>query len=305
MRLLKRFVPTLCVAILCTSAQLFADTVILHDGSSYSGSLVMGSASQLTFTGDQGVQYTFPRRDVQSIVFTPTNDVVTLHTGKSYSGHYTGGQAIRFVDSEGVRYEFPVKDISSVVFSAESPASEPHKLPADAKVISPGAELSIRIDEGINSKHSTPGQLYSATVSGAVYDSAGVLAIPQGSPAKVIVRNVSGKSSELVLDLYSVTVNGRNYRVITSDIDETNHRGVGANRRTAEYGGAGAGFGALVGAVFGGGSGAGIGAASGAAGGLLTQFFTRGKEVKVPAETVLTFRLDRRLVLRPGQNVTS
>jgi hypothetical protein len=53
-----------------------------------------------------------------------------------------------------------------------------------------------------------------------------------------------------------------------------------------------------MGGIFGGGRGAGIGALSGAGGGMLTQVFTRGKEVKVPAESVLRFRLERRLVLQ-------
>jgi hypothetical protein len=39
--------------------------------------------------------------------------------------------------------------------------------------------------------------------------------------------------------------------------------------------------------------------AAGAGGGALTQLFTRGKRVKVPAETTMTFRLDRTLVLSP------
>ena len=51
--------------------------------------------------------------------------------------------------------------------------------------------------------------------------------------------------------------------------------------------------------VFGGGKGAGIATAAGAGAGLLTQFFTRGKQLKVPAETTMRFRLDRTLVLRP------
>jgi hypothetical protein len=49
----------------------------------------------------------------------------------------------------------------------------------------------------------------------------------------------------------------------------------------------------LIGAVAGGGKGAAIGAAVGAAGGAATQVLTRGKEVQIPAETVLTFRLDQ------------
>ena len=52
-------------------------------------------------------------------------------------------------------------------------------------------------------------------------------------------------------------------------------------------------------AVFGGGKGAGIGALAGAGGGALTQLFTRGKQISVPAETAMTFRLERTLVLHP------
>jgi hypothetical protein len=34
---------------------------------------------------------------------------------------------------------------------------------------------------------------------------------------------------------------------------------------------------------------------------MLTQLFTRGKQVMVPAESVLRFRLERRLVLQQGE----
>jgi hypothetical protein len=71
----------------------------------------------------------------------------------------------------------------------------------------------------------------------------------------------------------------------------------GANRRTAELLGGGSGLGALLGGIFGGGKGAGIGALAGAGGGFATQAFTRGKEVRVPAESQLRFRLERNLVL--------
>ena len=51
------------------------------------------------------------------------------------------------------------------------------------------------------------------------------------------------------------------------------------------------------GSVAGGGRGAAIGAIAGAATGAGVQVLTRGKEVRVPAETVLTFRLDQPLQL--------
>jgi hypothetical protein len=57
--------------------------------------------------------------------------------------------------------------------------------------------------------------------------------------------------------------------------------------------GGGAVLGTLIGAIAGGGKGAAIGAAVGAAGGATAQVLTRGEEIRVPAESVLTFRLDQ------------
>jgi hypothetical protein len=59
--------------------------------------------------------------------------------------------------------------------------------------------------------------------------------------------------------------------------------------------------GALIGAIVGGGKGAAIGAGVGAAGGAGVVVLTKGKEVKVPAETVLNFKLDADLHLQPAR----
>ena len=54
-------------------------------------------------------------------------------------------------------------------------------------------------------------------------------------------------------------------------------------------------MGAIIGAIAGGGKGAAIGAGSGAGAGALTQILTKGGSIKVPAETILTFKLERAL----------
>jgi len=89
--------------------------------------------------------------------------------------------------------------------------------------------------------------------------------------------------------------------VSTSDIVESSRQGLGANKRTGEMVGGGAAVGALIGAIVGGGKGAGIGAAVGGGGGAVTQVMTRGKTVRVPAETVLRFSLDRDLHLEAAR----
>jgi hypothetical protein len=280
------------------------DTIILHDGASYAGQFGGAPRGQITFTDTQGIQYNFPLRDVQSLVFTSTNDIVTLRSGKVYTGNYTGVSPIPFTDTQGVGYQFPVKDVASLVFTRSIPPSAAAS--GTGKIIPIGSEITIRTDEPIDSKDSSTGQLYSATVSEDVSDVSGNIAIPAGTAAKLVVRDISSggavHSPELVLDLFSIRVNGKEYRVDTADVDVNSKKGIGANRRTAEFGGGGAAIGALLGGIFGGGRGAGIGAAAGGGGGLLTQIFTRGKQVKVPAEASLTFRLDRTLVLRPHTN---
>jgi hypothetical protein len=61
--------------------------------------------------------------------------------------------------------------------------------------------------------------------------------------------------------------------------------------RTAATVGGTAALGAIIGAIAGGGTGAAVGAASGAAVGTGVQVLTRGEVLKIPAETVLEFKL--------------
>jgi hypothetical protein len=72
-------------------------------------------------------------------------------------------------------------------------------------------------------------------------------------------------------------------------------RSRGIDNDTLQNGAVGAAIGAIIGAIAGGGKGAAIGAGSGAGAGALTQIITKGGSIRVPAETILTFKLDRPL----------
>jgi hypothetical protein len=122
--------------------------------------------------------------------------------------------------------------------------------------------------------------------------------IPHGANAQIVIRSASkgGRfhgTSDLVLDLQSISVEGQQYLVSSSDVRESGKQGFGANKRTAEYTGGGAAIGAIIGAIVGGGKGAAIGAGAGGGGGALTQVLTKGGSIRVPAETVLTFQLEK------------
>ncbi len=160
-----------------------------------------------------------------------------------------------------------------------------------------GTEIAVRTNEAIDARHPSDSRIYQAQVERDVMDRNGRVVIPRGSNAELIMRNAT--ENDIVVDLESITVNGQRYTVDsqeTSVVGEADRRdGVGGNKRTGKYVGGGAAIGAIIGAIAGGGKGAAIGAATGAGAGAVGQSVTRGGKVRLPAESVLTFRLDRAL----------
>ena len=159
------------------------------------------------------------------------------------------------------------------------------------ETISAGTNISIRTNEAINTQASD-GRVFSGSVAENVMGTDGRVALPRGAYTELIVRRMEDRS--LVIDLDSVDVGGVRYAV-TSSVIRTRaggrRDGVGMNRRTGEFAGGGSMVGAIIGAIAGGGKGAAIGAGAGAGAGIGLQTLTRGKSVKIPAESILSFRL--------------
>jgi hypothetical protein len=164
---------------------------------------------------------------------------------------------------------------------------------ADLARIDAGTEVAVRTTEPIDVQ-SLDGRIYSAVVDQDVLESStGRMVIPAGSPVELEARDVH--DGDLILDLDSVTVNGRRYGVrAAAERIDTSRGGVDSGK-AAEYIGGGALLGTIVGAITGGGKGAAIGAAAGAAAGAGVVYATRGRRIRVPDEAVVTFRLDRPL----------
>lgn len=172
---------------------------------------------------------------------------------------------------------------------------------ADVRTISIGTGIAVRTNESIDAKKSD-GRVFTGVVDQDVTDANGYVAIPKGSNVELIVKKAADK--ELTIDLESVTVNGQRYAVSAdaSQLSGSQRDGIGKNQRTAEYLGGGAALGAIIGAIAGGGKGAAIGAAAGAGAGAGAQVLTRGKSVKVPSESLLTFRLEQSLGISAADN---
>ena len=170
---------------------------------------------------------------------------------------------------------------------------------AQAEEIPAGTNIPVRTNETINVHGSPDRRVYTGVVQSDVLDRDGRVAIARGSSVELMVRDIGNHT--LALDLDSVTVNGKRYSVESSEVTRTGHEkeGVGANARTGKFVGGGALFGTIVGAIAGGGKGAAIGALAGGAAGATGQMATRGGRVRVPAESLVTFRLEQPLHIVP------
>ena len=162
--------------------------------------------------------------------------------------------------------------------------------------------ISVVLDEPVGSKISTPGQQFTASVREPV-EVDGRVAIPKGARATGIVRDAkpAGRfkgGAQLELSLASIEVHGKNYEVHTTSPTETSK---GKGKRTATMVGGGAGGGALIGGLAGGGKGALIGGLIGAAAGTGGAGLTGNRDITLPAETPITFKLVDPLEIKPRQ----
>ena len=172
--------------------------------------------------------------------------------------------------------------------------NQPQQPPQPTTVELPtGTELRVRLDSDLGSKISNPGDTFSATVSddvevnGQTIVQKGARADGQVIDAKPLGRFKGGASLAIKLD--RVTTVWGSYAVDTSSISRAEQ---GKGKRTGVMIGGGAGLGALIGGLAGGGKGAAIGALAGAGAGTAGSAFTGNKEIVLPAETLLTFKLD-------------
>jgi hypothetical protein len=147
--------------------------------------------------------------------------------------------------------------------------------------------------DSVDSKTDKIGQTFLATIDEPVVVN-GEVVIARNSDVyvKLVQAKTSGQltgRSELQLALERITVAKRSYDV-ESNVFQT--QGASQTTTTARNTGIGAGVGALIGALAGGKKGAAIGAGVGGGAGVAAAVMAKGDQVRVPAESKLTFRLE-------------
>jgi len=177
--------------------------------------------------------------------------------------------------------------------------SEMKPAPEMAMVVPAGTTLTVRLGQAVGSKISQPGQSFTASLSSPV-EVGGKTVIPAGADASgtVVDAKPLGRfkgGAVLQVKLTSITVNGKSQSIDTSAVSRTQ---TGKGKRTAVLAGGGAGLGALIGGLAGGGKGAAIGALAGAGAGTGGAAFTGNKDIVLPAESALSFRVEQPLEVK-------
>ncbi len=299
-----------CLLTAAMAMPAWSDTLILRNGSSISGTLTGANINTIVFKDRRGDVHRYSVWDVEAIQLGDapkrSQEARPEYDASSYERHDDRGngndEAYGNHDNRGYDqrgYERIDERGNSNDQDYRNNDDRDHDQRRMERVILPaGTELALMTNQRIDSREVVEGQTFSAQIAEDIRDTDGTIAIPRGSNATLITRRVEG-NGDIALDVESVTVGGRRYRISTADQELENRRdGVGANKRTGQFVGTGAVFGAIIGAIAGGGKGAAIGAVAGAGAGAGAEIITQGKEVHVPAETVLRFRLDRPLWLR-------
>ncbi len=176
-------------------------------------------------------------------------------------------------------------------------------LPADIQ-IPRGTTLAIRINEHISVKTSRAGDGFSGeVVHDVIADGSNQVAIPRGTPVHGVIdashrRGHFKGRSILELRLTSMELGGQKYDLDTRDNLRTKK---GKGKRSAAFIGGGAGLGMLVGGIATGGVGLVVGGLAGGGLGTAIGGLTGNRDIEIPAESVMNFRLADDLAVAPSQ----
>jgi hypothetical protein len=272
-----------------------------------------GQAQQVVSTDSSGtttttvVQPPTPGQTTQQVTTTTTKTVASSAAAPTPANN---GPVVSPV---GAPMAAPLNSDGSTGVAGPSAAAPYGGAPATAApvgqpVITPvnvhvprGTNLAIRMNRTINVKTAQAGERFGGEVDQPVAGDGGGVVIPRGTHVTGVIvashrRGHFKGSSILELRLVSMTLNGQEYPLDTRDLTRTKK---GKGKRSAAFIGGGTGLGMLIGGVATGGVGLLIGGAAGAGAGTALGGLTGNRDIVIPAESVVNFRLADDLVVQP------
>lgn len=263
-------------------------------------SLVLGACSK-----KQNAESTPPAADnsAQAAQPAPDNNAQSSQPASTPAPATQAQQTPNPTYTQAPNTQAPAEAAAPPPAVAEAPPPPPPPKPV---VIPAGTTITVRLRQGVGSKTSNQGDRFDATVAAPV-TVGGKTVVPTGATAygQVTQAHAAGKfkgAASLAVTLTSLTVAGSTYAIQTSTSSQTS---TGKGKRSAAMIGGGGAGGALIGGLAGGGKGAAIGALVGAGAGTAGATLTgNNRDISVPAESALSFKLTAPVTLKPGSDVS-
>jgi len=177
---------------------------------------------------------------------------------------------------------------SSAPARSSRPASSASRT-STSRTVPAGTTVPVTMSETLSAKNNNVGDSFSGVLSAPLTTEGGGAVFERGTRVTGQVVSSKGRgrfkgAGDLGIELTSIggmSVSTTEYAVVVK----------GKGKRTATMAGGGAGLGALIGGLAGGGKGALIGGLAGAGAGTAGAAYTGNKEVTIPAESHVTFKL--------------
>lgn len=224
---------------------------------------------------------------------------------RSASRHAHSSRPSPSRDDNGLRTTVPENSATTASNAPSdnySAPAAPTPMPTPQAVSIPsGTQISIRLNDELNSETSQVGDTFHGSISTPIsVDGRTVVPTTADVEGRVVDVKSAGRfkgQSDLVIELTRLVMNGKSYPLTT---DRWSKQGSARGKSTAAKVGGGAAVGAILGGIFGGGKGAAIGAAAGAGAGTGVSAATKGQQIDLKPETVLTFQLQNSISVIPG-----
>jgi hypothetical protein len=282
---IKSILVSVSLILLLAGSVAWGDEIILKSGSRYSGKFVRGDSQTVDFQ-ILGRTQTFKTSEVSQILFKEP-ELEARTTDSRFSTTPPPAPATSAGASSTA-----APSSAAAPATTRTPPPQPAAAPDSSLTLPAGTPITIRTTTVIDTDRNRVGDPFDATLEDPVVLNDQTV-FPRGTlvHGRIAYAKESGKiagQSQLVLELTEIDGNGKSYSLQTTDYTEV---GSSRGKKTAATVGGTAALGAIIGAIAGGGKGAAVGAASGAAVGTGVQVLTKGETLKIPAETVLEFRL--------------
>lgn len=209
-----------------------------------------------------------------------------------------GGQAAQPTSSQAT---VMVNGQPETTAPTPTPGGAPVIVPADVKIPA-GTTLAIRINQHLSVKSSQSGDRFDGEIAEPVVGDNGRVIVPKGTPVGGVVAAAHKRghfkgASILQLRLTSMTLNGTRYPLETSSLTRSKK---GKGKRSAAFIGGGSGLGMLIGGIATGGTGLLIGGLAGAGAGTAAAGLTGNRDIDIPSESIVHFRLADTLQVQPS-----